>query len=345
MEELNTEHIHCLAYADDLMIITHSLPRMHEALILVEKWAASHEVSLNKEKSAILVARADKKTRERLQEIRGIKITHETKYLGVEISNDFKCGIQVQKLRKLRRDMKYRLQQQWAAGMPQHIRFHIWQTLFQSKAAYGNFILVQACPKIATQMASTMYESMRVIFGFRSYPKKENLLPCTLGMTGMEYVTLRSETSKADARRDPECKAAWTRLEECHAHIKRLVQHNAGIVLQYQTGHYIQTYAPKDKQGIKRKRICACRQTLHQAHATTCPVLEETWKEAIAGTKFTSTTELKRTLARTPVELMDSRQMQRCAGVLEHLRKKLIKVTSSKPRSEARQAQPATHAG
>ena len=59
---LNHGKSRCLAYADDIAIITHSMSHLHQVIDTVENWSINNGIDINKSKSAVLIVRVDKVT-------------------------------------------------------------------------------------------------------------------------------------------------------------------------------------------------------------------------------------------------------------------------------------------
>ena len=78
------------AYADDIGFFASSKNQLIKAIKIVESWNTETNIALNKEKSAILVLRVDRRTPKfELSHICGIPVVTEVKYLGVILDD---CG-------------------------------------------------------------------------------------------------------------------------------------------------------------------------------------------------------------------------------------------------------------
>ena len=75
------------AFADDIAIVAQGKKKLEEALDTLEQWSEENKMTINHSKSAILIIRADRKTRNDMTPIHGIPIKTEYKYLGLEISD------------------------------------------------------------------------------------------------------------------------------------------------------------------------------------------------------------------------------------------------------------------
>ena len=77
----------CFAFADDLVFISRGKQQLTNALEQVNKWSEKFDIKLNKEKSGILVIRADRRTRFQPHEFFGIKTVEQYRYLGVVVDD------------------------------------------------------------------------------------------------------------------------------------------------------------------------------------------------------------------------------------------------------------------
>ena len=72
-----------LAFADDMLVMSYSTPELTEIIEELAKLSTKWNLRLNKKKSEIL-------TREKVEEVNGVKCTQMVKYLGVRVVIDKK---------------------------------------------------------------------------------------------------------------------------------------------------------------------------------------------------------------------------------------------------------------
>ncbi len=72
-----------LAFADDMLVMSNSTPELTEIIEELAKLSTKWNLRLNKKKSEIL-------TREKVEEVNGVKCTQMVKYLGVRVVIDKK---------------------------------------------------------------------------------------------------------------------------------------------------------------------------------------------------------------------------------------------------------------
>jgi hypothetical protein len=72
-----------LAFADDMLIMTNTVGELRMAIDALESLKDKWNLRLNKKKSEIL-------TREKVEEVSGVKCTRQVKYLGVRVVLDRK---------------------------------------------------------------------------------------------------------------------------------------------------------------------------------------------------------------------------------------------------------------
>ena len=98
-------------------------------------------MTVNKAKSGILIIRADKKTPQNTQSIRGINVVEHYEYLGVHIDDSFSLKIQKSALVTKVNQFDKAIKMYWTAGLPPAAKYHVWQTLIVSRFAYGHLFL------------------------------------------------------------------------------------------------------------------------------------------------------------------------------------------------------------
>ena len=78
------------AYADDLLVVCHSLPRLRRAISLIKEWSSARNLNLNATKSGILELMPRRGPTNRYLEIDslfcGIPVVSNYKYLGMFIN-------------------------------------------------------------------------------------------------------------------------------------------------------------------------------------------------------------------------------------------------------------------
>lgn len=76
-------------FADDLVVVCHSKTQLNKAWKIIHDWSIENEIKVNKDKSAVMVVRVEKRTpATMLESYQGIKYTSTFKYLGVQLSDD-----------------------------------------------------------------------------------------------------------------------------------------------------------------------------------------------------------------------------------------------------------------
>ena len=81
-----------MAYADDLAFTSTSRTKLKSALVIIEEWCISTGMEINKDKSAIMRVRKDRRTKgidrgSGETEIMGFPVKTQYKYLGVTIED------------------------------------------------------------------------------------------------------------------------------------------------------------------------------------------------------------------------------------------------------------------
>lgn len=87
-----------LAYADDLAFTTRNRLGMIMAMNVLEKWCQNKRMTINKDKSTILVFRKDRRTQSsKDSEIKGVPAKIHYKYLGVDFQDTTNVDAQKEK--------------------------------------------------------------------------------------------------------------------------------------------------------------------------------------------------------------------------------------------------------
>lgn len=129
-DRLDDPGLRALAYADDIAMSC-SGNRIKQIVEKVETWCRVNGLALNKEKSAILQIRLDRRTRPPIGHINDIPFCTQAKYLGVTLDDDLSFRIEAQ-------DIKSKLDSLWkqlslaTEKLPGQVYF-IWKTLIESK--------------------------------------------------------------------------------------------------------------------------------------------------------------------------------------------------------------------
>ena len=89
-----------LAYADDILIVSYSISEIKDLIRITKVWCAENKMTLNNQKSGILIFRDKLKISQENKEILGIPIVTQYKYLGVLLNNSLNLDDHFKKLKK-----------------------------------------------------------------------------------------------------------------------------------------------------------------------------------------------------------------------------------------------------
>ena len=96
-----------LAFADDLVIVIEGEWNLKRTIIAVENWSRENDIEVNKDKSAILVVRLDRRTpKDPRTHIGGYPIQTSYKYLGLIIDDSLNFDLEKVRKKQMQHNLK-----------------------------------------------------------------------------------------------------------------------------------------------------------------------------------------------------------------------------------------------
>jgi hypothetical protein len=104
-------------------------------------WSQEFHLEVNKEKSAIVLLKADQRTTyHNLQHIQGFPVVKSYKYLGLEIDNDLTLRVESKQLHLKEKKIEKLIKFKWARRLPNDLRYEAWEMMVMSKFSYGKWL-------------------------------------------------------------------------------------------------------------------------------------------------------------------------------------------------------------
>lgn len=124
-------------YADDIVIRGLGLEHIRRVNDIIEEWSNRNLITVNKEKSGIIIIRSDRRTRVVGNiDTCGYPIVQEYKYLGVLIDDCVTLKLE----KKIKKELEKKLEKStWILNSQKlnpSSRYQLWRTLFASKLWY-----------------------------------------------------------------------------------------------------------------------------------------------------------------------------------------------------------------
>lgn len=119
LEELDEIGIDFLAFADDIVLTTTGTLQTSQAISVIERWCLNAGISINKNKSAVMVVRQDRRTPDyHHSHVKGIPVVTHYKYLGVHIDDALQYRITMQSITDKLTRFRSQIKLTWASKIP-----------------------------------------------------------------------------------------------------------------------------------------------------------------------------------------------------------------------------------
>ena len=132
--------VEMFAFADDIAIILEGEDKLDQTLTILEGYCKANELSINKEKSGIMIPRVDERTKipSKFSHMiyKNYPIVTQYTYLGVIIDDNFRFKEELESKRQKEKSLKkmeFILKDQSINPMS---KYHLWQALFKSRLWY-----------------------------------------------------------------------------------------------------------------------------------------------------------------------------------------------------------------
>ena len=308
----NVDKILPLFFVDDLAIVVRGEKALEETYQRVKKWADENYVPINVAKSAVMIAKVDRRTPDPTNwNFHGIPLKQEYKYLGFNLTPQLGVDVSIQ----VKNDMDRKLRaNEWLLTSPKldgPARFHIWQTLFRSRVNYSINIASIFNKKIAKWYKGFTYRACLKLLNVKGKPEKERTLRLCLGQSFEEYLESEQQNSIAHI-----CNSALEYKEPERIQIIEQALKEKGIQMPEKEARLVRGAASKHK-GYKRIKInlpiktllkkeltgsqikwrlgiafntglrelkqskCTCQEekTISQKHLKECPLYKTIWEK------------------------------------------------------------------
>lgn len=264
VQKIADANLQVLAFADDIVLIASGTIELIKTIRLVENWCRDFCIQMNTTKSAIMAIRADRRTKlPAYKEVRGIALVTHYKYLELEIDDCIDMRPLKEKLQTQLRLLKLKLSIQWAHKLPLNLRYTAWRQLMESKFSYALSIANSFSNNIKPRLLTFYYNSVKGLLSIKKTIRLETLLLFTLGMTGEDFVALKTKVMMNKINNIIDLQAQKD-IDNAYQRLKLLATHETSYAIQLACNGLL------NGRSNKHPLICPCGTIINDQHLTTC---------------------------------------------------------------------------